>query len=77
MTRTLEAVIPYHETNALRDRSDVHQYTAVIQTIALLSEALPDRFETSHAWGFSWDKKANWQCRVIADALSSLSRRSS
>lgn len=71
MDRTWNALMPYHETNADRDRSsDVHQYAAAVQTIALLSEALPDRFQTSYSWSFSWDKRENWECRVIGEELS-------
>ena len=67
--RVLDVLIPYYEQNSERDRSDVHQFAATVQTLALLFEALPDRFETSHTWSFSWDKCENWQCPVIAKEL--------
>tara|TARA_Y100000588_G_scaffold79297_1_gene82880 strand:- start:552 stop:1547 length:996 start_codon:yes stop_codon:yes gene_type:complete len=70
LTRTLNAVMSHHEENASRDCSDVHQYAAVVQTIGLLAEALQDRFESSHRWRFSWDRRENWACPAIARELS-------
>jgi len=37
---------------------------------AMLSEALSQRFTTSHSWQFGWSNRAFWQCRVIEDSLT-------
>ena len=52
-----------------RDKLDTHQFAATVQTFGLLSEALPQRFTTSHPWRFGWSNKAFWQCRVIKEIL--------
>lgn len=49
---------------------DTHQFAATVQTYALLYEALPQRFTTSHPWRFGWSNRAFWQCRVIEDSLN-------
>jgi len=68
--RVADAVIPYYETHAERDKADTHQFTALVQTLALLSEALPERFTTSRPWRFGWDNKAFWRCRAIEKELA-------
>jgi hypothetical protein len=67
--RVLDALIPYYEAYADREKSNTHQFAAIVQTFALLSEALPDRFETSWSWRFGWSNRAFWQCRVIKEGL--------
>ena len=68
--RVADAVIPYYETHAERDKADTHQFTAIVQTLALLSEALPERFTASQPWRCGWDDKAFWRCRVIEEELA-------
>ena len=68
--RVVDALIPYYETHAARDKSDTHQFAAIVQTFALLSESLPERFETSRPWQFGWSNRAFWQCRVIEEELA-------
>ncbi len=70
--RTADALIPYYTAHAERDKLDTHQFAATVQTFALLSEALPQRFTTSHPWRFGWSNKAFWQCCVIKEALTAL-----
>ncbi|MBV7334582.1 hypothetical protein KFU94_41360 [Chloroflexi bacterium TSY] len=68
--RVMDALIPYYETHATRDKSDTHQFLAIVQTWALLSEALPERFSTSYTWRFGWGNRAFWYCDVIKKGLS-------
>jgi len=68
--RVTDALIPYYEANAENAKSDTHQFTAIVQTIALLSEALQERFTTSRPWRFGWDNAVFWRCSVVADELS-------
>ena len=68
--RVVDALAPYYEAHAARDRSDTHPFAAVVQTFALLSEALPGRFTTSQPWRFGWGNKAFWRCRVIEETLA-------
>ena len=68
--RVTDALIPYYKAHAERDKQDTHQFAATVQTYALLYEALPQRFTTSHPWRFGWSNKAFWQCRVIEEALA-------
>lgn len=69
LNRVADALIPYYQANAGRDKSDTHQFTAIAQTIALLSQALPHRFPTSRPWQFGWSNKDFWKCSVIANEL--------
>lgn len=69
LNRVVDALIPYYEKYSKRDRLDTHQFAAIVQTFALLSEALPDRFKTSWSWRFGWSNRAFWQCRVIEEVL--------
>ena len=68
--RVTDALIPYYKAHAERDKQDTHQFAATVQTYALLYEALPRRFATSHPWRFGWSNKAFWQCRVIKKTLA-------
>jgi len=68
--RVVDALIPYYEEHAARDKSDTHQFASVVQTFALLSEALPERFTTSRPWRFGWGNRAFWRCRVIEEELA-------
>ncbi|MCZ6634936.1 MAG: hypothetical protein O7G87_16165 [bacterium] len=67
--RVVDALIPYYVECAARDKSDTHQFAAVVQTFALLSQALPERFTTSRPWRFGWGNRAFWRCRVIKEEL--------
>lgn len=69
--RVLNATIPYYETNSERIRQNTHQFSAAVQTLALLSEALGERFDTSYPWRFGWSNQAIWQCNVIRETLES------
>ena len=69
--RVLDATIPYYETNSERIRQNTHQFSAAVQTLALLSEALGERFDTSYPWRFGWSNQAIWQCNVIRETLES------
>jgi hypothetical protein len=68
--RVVDALVPYYEAHSERDRLDTHQFAAIVQTFALLSEALPERFETSRSWRFGWSNRTFWQCRVIEEGLA-------
>ena len=69
LNRVADALIPYYQANAERDKSDTHQFTAIVQTLSLLSDALPDRFPTSRPWRFGWSNQNFWKCSVIATEL--------
>ena len=68
--RIADALVPHYSAHAERHKLDTHQFTAIVQTLALLSEALPERFATSRPWRFGWDNKAFWHCRAIEEALA-------
>ncbi|MEE2754059.1 MAG: hypothetical protein VX910_08765 [Candidatus Latescibacterota bacterium] len=69
LNRVADALIPYIQAYADLDKLDTHQFTAIVQTLALLSDTLPDRFPTSKPWRFGWCNKEFWQCPVIANEL--------
>ena len=68
--RVLDALSSYYEKNVESAKLDTHQFSAIVQTFALLSEALPERFATSYAWKFGWSNRAIWQCDVIKETLA-------
>lgn len=70
LNRTLDVLIPFYETEANRIREHIHPFAAMVQSLALLYEALPDRFATSRPWRFSWANRAIWRCEAIAEVLS-------
>lgn len=67
--RVLDALIPYYEKHVESAKLDTHQFSAIVQTFALLSEALPERFSTSYTWRFGWSNREIWQCDVIKEVL--------
>ena len=67
--RVMDALIPYYQRHVNSYKGDSHQLLAMVQTWALLSRALPERFITSHVWQFGWNESRFWQSKVIKDQL--------
>lgn len=70
LTKTADTVIAQFEAGDV-DRSDTHKFAAPVQTLALLSQALPDRFTASHTWRFAWENREFWYSQTIANELAS------
>ena len=71
LNTTADSLISYFDDLPSQDRSDTHRFAGPVQTLALLSQALPDRFETSREWGFAWERSEFWKSETIRDALVS------
>jgi hypothetical protein len=69
LNKTADRLVPYFDDLGGQDRSDTHPFAAPVQTLALLSEALPDRFETSHQWRFAWERSEFWVSDTIKSGL--------
>ena len=65
----MDALIPYYQRSVNGYKEDTHQLLAIVQTWALLSQALPERFSTLHPWWFGWKESRFWQAKVIKDEL--------
>lgn len=69
LERTADVIVAYFEDVESRNRPDTHAFAAPVQTLALLSEALPHRFASSHPWRFSWERSDYWHSETIASGL--------
>ena len=70
--RVTDGLIPYYREDGEGRKAETHGFAALVQSFALLSEALPHRFTTSRPWRFSWEKREIWRCQVIAEELAEL-----
>lgn len=69
LSKTADRVIPiFHDLDA-QDRSDTHRFTAPVLALALLSQALPDRFTSSQVWRFAWEDPTFWKSGTIEKEL--------
>lgn len=69
LDRTADRLISYFDDLDSQNRSDTHRLAAPVQTLALLSQALPERFESSHQWQFAWERSDFWESETIREGL--------